>query len=908
MTGASALTAIRYDSPANTRKASMVLSAGENLGPYEILSLVGGGGMGEVYRARDKRLNRVVAVKILTKQVADRPELRARFEREAQTLATLSHPHICSVFDVGQQDGVDYLVMEFLEGQTLADRLERGAMPLDEALRTAIQLADALDKAHRQGVVHRDLKPGNIVLTKSGAKILDFGLAKLTREALGASGVTGLQTNAAVTAEGTLLGTLQYMAPEQLEAKEADYRTDIFALGAIVHEMVTGKRTFEGKSQAGLIAAILERDPPAMSVRQPMTPPSLERVVKKCLAKDPDGRWQSAGDLLDELKWIAESTLSREAPRGSRAATGPSIARIWAAVSTVLLAIALVAVGVLYFRPQLAADEIRFEIPVPNISNPRHITISPNGQWVAFTASTPTGTALFVRRIESTRPEPLVGTDGAASPFWSPNSDYLAFYAAGRLKKISVTGGPVQNICDAPNMVGGTWNADGVIVFSAGGVLNRVPAAGGEKLAISVRDESKQETSHQTPFFLPDGKRYLYLVWSPQQANRAVYVASLDSKDVTKLFVVQSKAVYANSGHLLFHRNGTLLAQPFDADTATFTGESVRIADEVSYDALNGEAAFDVSENGRLVYFAGGGPAVSRQFVWFDRTGRQVGAEGKPGLYTTNFDLSRDGTQIAVAQRNRENSQYDIWLVDWLRNLPTRFTFDPALTANGNVVWSPDGQRIAFASERTGNRDVFEKNASGVGVETPILTTSTDEWPEDWSADGRYLAYGRNLTQGTTGSGALFVLQLFGDRESITIADTPYTEDEPRFSFDGKWIAYNSNESGTHQVYLVSFPATDQKRQISTDGGAQPRWRRDGKELYYLALDGRIMAVDLNIDSKIDSGVPRPLFNTRLSVDPIRDQFAVTADGQRFLVQAPVVEGAPTPISVLVNWTASLRK
>ena len=329
----------------------MVLSAGEHLGPYEILSLVGGGGMGEVYRARDKRLNRVVAVKILTKQVADRSELRARFEREAQTLATLSHPHICSVFDVGQQDGVDYLVMEFLEGQTLADRLERGAMPLDEALRTAIQLADGLDKAHRQGVVHRDLKPGNIVLTKSGAKILDFGLAKLTREPHGVGGVSGLQTNAAVTAEGTLVGTLQYMAPEQLEAKEADSRTDIFALGEIVHEMITGKRAFEGKSQASLIAAILDRDPPAMSARQPMTPLSLERVVKKCLAKDPDGRWQSAGDLLDELKWIAESTLSGEAPRGSRAATGRSIARIWAAVATVLLAIALVAVGVLIFDP-----------------------------------------------------------------------------------------------------------------------------------------------------------------------------------------------------------------------------------------------------------------------------------------------------------------------------------------------------------------------------------------------------------------------------------------------------------------------------------------------------------------------------------------------------------------------------
>ncbi len=619
------------------------------------------------------------------------------------------------------------------------------------------------------------------------------------------------------------------MAPEQLEAKEADSRTDIFALGAIVYEMITGLRTFEGKSQASLIAAILDREPPAMSARQPLTPPSLERVVKKCLAKDPDARWQSASDLLDELKWIAESPIAGKTPVTTKAVPVSRIASIWAGVASVLLVMALAAVGWLYFRSPPEASEIRFEIAVPNISNPGYVTISPDGQWVAFTGSTATGTALFVRRSESTRPELLVGTDGATSPFWSPNSDYLAFHSVGRLKKISITGGQVQNICDAENLVGGTWNADDVIVFSSGGVLNRVPASGGEKVAISVRDDSKQETSHQTPFFLPDGKRYLYLAWSPQQANRAVYLGSLDSKDVTKILPGGSKAVYANSGHLLFQRNGTLFAQPFDADTATLTGDPVRLADEISYDALNGEAAFDVSKNGRLVYFAGGGPAVNRQFIWFDRMGRRIGDEGKPGLYTTNFDLSRDGAQIAVAQRNRDNAQYDIWLIDWVRGVPMRFTFDSALSPNGNVVWSPDGKRIAFASERTGNRDIFEKNVSGVGVETPLLATADDEWPEDFSADGRYLAYGRNVLQGTVGSGAIYVLELFDERKSITIADTPSNEDEPRFSPDGKWIAYNSNVSGTNQVYLVSFPAGDQKRQISTDGGAQPHWRRDGK-------------------------------------------------------------------------------
>ena len=883
----------------------MTLSAGTLLGPYEIVSLVGSGGMGEVYRARDTRLSRTVAVKTLTTQVAHRPDLKARFEREAKTLATLSHPHICSVFDVGQQDGVDYLVMEFLDGHTLAHRLRDSALPLNETLKIAIQLADALDKAHRQNIVHRDLKPGNIVLAKAGAKIVDFGLAKLVEDRRGPIGATGLSTRTPMTAEGTILGTMQYMAPEQLEAKEADARTDIFAFGAIVYEMVTGRRSFDEKTQASLIAAILDRDPPPMSTLQPMTPSSLERVIRKCLAKDPDARWQSAGDLLEELKWIADGTFGDAA---SAIAGEPSKKRtfaVWAAVSTILLFAALVAVGVLATRPEIRAEEIRFEVPTPNISNPRQITISPDGRWLAFIASTETGSAIFLRRFESTKLELLSGTDGASSPFWSPDSREIAFFSAGRIKKISVTGGAVQNICDAPNLAGGTWNSNGVIVFAAAGVLNRTSSAGGERRPITVRDESKQETNHFAPYFLPDGKRYVYLAWSPQQSNSAVYLASLDSKDRTKLLDVQSKVVYANSGYLLFHKQGILFAQPFDKDAALLTGEPVRVADEVSYDALSAEGAFDVSVNGRLIYFAGEGPAVDRQFVWRDRTGRPLGNQAKPGLYTTNFDLSPDGTQIAVAQRNRQASQYDISLIDWARDFSRRLTFDPALSPNGNVVWSPDGKRVAFASQRAGNRDIYERNVNGVGTDTPLLATPVDEWPEDWSEDGRYLAYGRNTTQA---NGGLFALPLFGDRKPIAIADTPFGEDEPRFSKDGRWVAYNSDESGLPQVYLVSFPAIDQKRQISTDGGVQPRWRRDGKELFYLGLDGRIMAVDLRIDATVDAGVPRPLFNTRLNVDPIRDQFAVTSDGQRFLVQVPVVNGAPTPITVVLNWRPALGK
>jgi eukaryotic-like serine/threonine-protein kinase len=881
----------------------MGLTSGFRLGPYEIVSPLGAGGMGEVYKARDTRLDRTVAIKVLPTHVASNPDVHQRFEREAHAVAALNHPHICTLHDIGSQEGIDFLVMEYLDGETLADRLAKaqGGLPPEQALAVAVQIADALDKAHRAGIVHRDLKPGNIMLTKGGAKLLDFGLAKTGASVIGAGQSTLPTTPPNLTAQGTILGTFQYMAPEQLEGREADARTDVFAFGVVLYEMLTGKKAFEATSHASLIAAILDREPPAITTLQPLTPRSLERVVRKCLAKNPDNRWQSAGDLCDELKWIAGGTSAETTPLAGRPRNRTRV-YAWATAASLLLTAALVTLAFAFGRPPpTVPEEIRFEVVTPNITNPRQITISPDGRWITFSASVANTTALFVRRIESTRPEQLAGTEGAFRPFWSPDSRYIGFFADGRIKKISVTGGPAQNICDATNIAGATWNAEGVIVFSAGGVLNRVSAAGGEPVPISVRDESRQESSHQWPFFLPDGRRYVYLAWSFQQSNSAAYVGSLDSQERTKLIDLQSKLVYA-LGYLLFHRNGTLYAQRFDASQTELTGEPVRIADEISYDVLGGEGAFSASQNGRLIYYAGGGPAVSRQFVWFDRTGKQLGNAGDPGLYTTNFDLSPDGTRIAVARGNPGNSQFDIWLLDWARNVPTRFTFDPALSPNGNVVWAPDG-RVAFTSERQGNRDIFVRDATKFGAEAPLLATPTDEWPEDWSKDGRYLAFGFNVTRGgTTSTGDLAVLPLFGDGKPIPISPSPFLEDEPRFSFDGKWLAYNSDESGRPQVYLVSFPATDQKRQISTDGGVQPRWRRDGRELYYLALDGRLMAVELSLDSEIDSSVPRPLFNTRFSVDAQRDQFAVSPDGQRFLVQLPVVEGTPTPITVVLNW------
>jgi Tol biopolymer transport system component/predicted Ser/Thr protein kinase len=880
------------------------LAAGTRLGPYEIVSPLGAGGMGEVYRARDQRLNRTVAIKVLARHLSNRPDFKARFEREAQTLASLSHPHICPVFDVGRHEGTDYIVMEYVEGRTLADRLERGPMQPDEAVRIGIEIADALDSAHQRGIIHRDLKPGNIMLTKSGAKLLDFGLAKL---ALGTSVVAAVTTAAApapVTAEGTILGTVQYMAPEQLEGKEADSRTDIFAFGSIVHEMITGAKTFTGSSQASLIAAILEHEPAPMTTAQPLTPPLLDRVVRKCLAKNPDRRWQAAGDIRDELTWIADAPElsgragARSAGRSRRAVF------VWALLATALLTAAVLMIAVRSRTRPAAQEQVRFNVVTPNLPNSRYVTMSPDGRWIAFPASTASRAwALYVRRLDSTTAEQLPGTEGAAAPFWSPDSRYLAFFAGGRLKKIAVSGGPVQNICDAVNeRIGGTWNRADTVIFAASGNLHRVSAAGGEPLTIGSLDRSREETARLQPSFLPDGIHFLYLSWSSQQSRRAVYLGSLESNETVKLFDSQSKAAYAAPGYILFHRLGALLAQPFDPLKFVLTGPVVRVADEISYDLLTGDAAFAVSDNDRLIYYAGGGPAIQREFVWVDRNGQPESTSRNPGLYTSNFDLSPDGTRIAVAQRNPDASEYDISVIDWQRHTQTRATFDPTLSANGNVVWSPDNVRLAFSSERSGNRDIFATNAGG--PETPLLATSNDEWPEDWSKDGRYLAYGVN--SGTASFGDIYALPLFGKGQPIAVAHSRFLEDEPRFSFDGKWLAYNSNESGKPQVYVVSFPGLAQRMQLSSAGGVQPRWRRDDKEIYYLGPDGAMMAVAF--PPAPNSAAPRALFNSGLAPDDARDQFAVSPDGQRFLLQLPAPDSGAVPVTVVLNWTAGLTK
>ncbi|MBI2149280.1 MAG: protein kinase [Acidobacteria bacterium] len=879
----------------------MPLPAGTHLGPYEILALIGAGGMGEVYRASDTRLNRTVAIKVLPAHFSNNPEMRQRFEREAQTIAGLNHPHICTLFDVGRQDGTDFLVMEFLEGETLAQRLERGALPLEEALKAAIEIADALDKAHRQGVVHRDLKPSNVMLTKSGTKLLDFGLAKL-KPVDQAPTISALPTRADATAQGTILGTLQYMAPEQLEGKDADARTDIFAFGAVLYEMTTGKKAFEGKSQASLISAIMSAEPQLISKLQPMAPPAFDYVVKRCLTKDPEDRWQTARDVMAQLKWTIEGGTQIGIPAPILAQRRKRDRLAWTLLAIAALLIVAMAIPVFrYLRGPGEPAQVRFQILVPPMPNSVQVTVSPDGRSIAYVASTSTNTtALYIRPLGAVTSQQLAGTEGALHPFWSPDSRHIAFVAGGRLKKIDITGGPPQNLCEAPSFQGGSWNSEGVIVLASNRVLYRVSAAGGQPVAITELDQSRLEAGHFWPFFLPDGRHYLYLAWSPSE--RGIYTGSLDSKDRSLVLAAESMPFYAEPGYLLYQRQGTLFAQPFDAKRLNVKGDPVRIADEIPNNPANGRAAFAVSQNGVLVYRAGGGTAANSRFFWFDRAGKELQAAGDPAPYGTTFDLSPDGRQVAFARRDAATGANDIWLLDWARNAPTRLTFDPA--NESDPVWSPDGLRIVFDSARKGNPGIYQKNASGLGEETPVLETAKSEYVDDWSDDGRYIVYHSTEANGS----GLYALPLFGDRKPLTLVPPPFTKDEAHTSYDSKWLAYNSNESGTWQIYVISFPNLEQKFQISTNGGVQPRWRKDGKEIYYLALDGKLMAVDFNPAGRIQSGIPRVLFDTGLTPTGNTEQYVATSDGQRFLVLKPLTESTPTPITAVLNWNAALDK
>ena len=887
----------------------MSLSTGERVGPYEIAGLIGRGGMGEVYRARDTRLDRTVAIKVLPEHVASDPLLKQRFEREAKALAMLSHPHICPVFDVGRQHGVDFLVMEYLEGETLAERLAKGGVPRDQALRWAVEIADALDKAHRQGVVHRDLKPGNIMITKSGAKLLDFGLAKLRPVVHAADiGASGAPTAAApLSGTGTIVGTLQYMAPEQLEGRDADRRTDIFAFGAMLYEMITGRKAFEGASHASLISAILKDDPQPMAALDPLAPPALDRVVRGCLAKDPDDRWQDARDLKVELQWSLEASSAADV-RGTPRARGHE--RLAWALAMVAVAIAALAVPLTRYLSTSELLVTRLDVATPPTTDAFSFALSPNGRQLVFAATGDGAPRLWLRRLDQADAQPLAGTDGAASPFWAPDGRAIGFFADGKLKRADLAGGQPQVLADAPVARGGTWNADGVIIFAPSansGGLMRVMATGGTSVPAT---KAAPGQGHRWPEFLPDGRQFIFSVYPGPRDALGVYVASVEGGDPVRLLATETAAAYAPPGYLLHVSQGVLVARSFDAARGTLAGETIPVAQPVGSDAAQFRGAFSVSATGVLTHRTGA--PDRRQLVRVDRTGKVLDAIGAPDENALGFpELSADGQRLAVARAAQGN--YDVWLMDAGRDVPTRLTFDAAVDVA--PLWAPDGRRLVFISNRNGVYDLFEKPASGGADEQLLLATPHDKVPVAWSPDGRFVLYS---TQDPSNQSDLWVVPLTGERKPFPVVQTSFDEVQGQFSPDGRWLAYASNQSGRYEIYVRGFPESGGQWQVSTGGGIYPRWRPDGRELFYVAPDGRLMAAPIRMASDqraLDPGAPVPLFSTRLASGAnvaqagfaSRAQYAVAPDA-RFLLNVAADDAVPPPITVVLNWTAGLPR
>ena len=868
---------------------------GQRLSHYRILEKIGQGGMGEVYLAEDLSLDRKVALKFLPDLFTGDAERMARFEREAKLLASLNHPNIAAIYGLEQAEGKRFLALEYVEGETLQGKISRGALPLEEALGVCRQIAEGLEAAHEKGVIHRDLKPANVMITgEEKVKILDFGLAKALADEIQSPDSSQSPTiTEAMTQPGVVLGTAAYMSPEQAKGRTVDKRADIWAFGCILYECLTGKKAFEGESVTETLAAILRGDPD-WDALPAVTPQNIRFVLRRCLAKERNSRFRDSADVqieIEEAREVGEAAISQ---------TSLKIAYVWAGISG-LLVFALAAPSFFYFRAEPPPEVMLFHETVPPMQE-YALCISPDGRAIAYVASSGGESSLFVRELGSRVTRKINGTEGAAYPFWSPDSGSIAFGAGSRLKRVDISGGLTRDICEVSSMVGGTWNRDGIILFSDFPILRRVSAEGGEPVTVTSIDEAGGEFGHILPSFLPDGLHYLYTVNMGSPSKNGICLGSIDSDKKTRLLTANSTAVYAEPGYLLYQRERTLFAQPFNGKDLALEGEAFSIADGLipSNFAL-GFAFFDASKNGVLVYRAGDVGAES-QFVWFDRSGKKLGDAGQPGIYDPDFDLSPDGKQITVAQRNLATDIKDIRRIEWTRNVTTRLTFDEDVISD--TIWFPDSQRVLYGAMGKG---MFEKRADGVGEETPVLESSDVIWPLDCSADGQYIVYGaRSGTRETNAD--LYALPLSGDQKPFPVAQSPSDQDRASFSFDGKWIAYGSNESGTWQIYIKSFPALDQKCQISTNGGAQPRWRRDAKQLYYLSLDGKLMAVDIKTDSKIEAGIPNELFDTGLIVGPYDGQYDVTSDGQRFLFLKPLAETALIPITVVLNWTSLINR
>ncbi len=884
---------------------------GRSIGPYKVISLLGRGGMGEVYRALDTRLGREVAIKLLPAAFSTDKDRLRRFEQEARAAGMLNHPNVLTIYDIGAHEGAPYIVSELLTGETLRERMHGEALPLRHAIDYALQTASGLAAAHEKGIVHRDLKPENLFVTKDGrVKILDFGLAKLKPTPANIN--TKAPTQPLGTAPGVVMGTIGYMSPEQVRAEEVDHRSDIFAFGAILYEMLCGKLAFQGNSAVEVMNAILKEEPPEIAESGQEIPPALMRVMRHCLEKDRANRFQSINDVafyLETLSGVSDSTPAFQTQvSGQTKGYQRFIQRLGWIVAAIFFLVSI-ALFVYFRRTPAEVEAVRFTVlPPEKATSVQAPTISPDGRRLAFIATVEGKRLLWVRPLASLAAQALPGTEGASSPFWSPTGEFIGFFAQGKLKKIALSGGPPTTLCNAPDGQGGAWNRDGVILFSPTltSRVHRVSAAGG---AVEVVTTSNPLTNIQRwPSFLPDERHFLYSVgYSSQPEAIGIYLASLDGGESKRLLSADSNAVYAASergGYLLFAREGTLLAQPFDAAEGRLTGEPFRLADQIqeniSRDGL--EPAFSVSENGVLAYSAGGS-GERYQLRWFDRAGKPLGVIGSPGGYITRASLSPDEKRVAMARDDLQTKTADIWLFDLARGTDSRFTFDPA--TDHAPIWAPDGSRIVWNSNREGLANLYQKVSSGAGQDELLLKADNWKYANDWSRDGRFIMYQENNPKTRRD---LWILPLDGERKPFPYLQTSFNERDARFSPDSKWVAYSSDESGSSEIYVRPFPDTGSKWRISTRGGSEPRWRRDGKELFYIATDMKLMVVEVKSGTKFEASVPRDLFDLRSIKGVGGNNYTVTGDGQRFLIVTSLEETNAEPFTVVLNWMAGLKR
>ena len=887
----------------------MKLQKGTKIGHYEIVSQVGAGGMGEVYKAHDSRLDREVAIKVLPFEMSSDEDRLKRFEQEAKATSALNHPNILTVYDIGEHDGSPFIVAELLDGVELRERLDEGSIPLRKVTEYAQQIVSGLSAAHEKGIVHRDLKPENLFITKDDrVKILDFGLAKLSEPGGTPTGSED-HTRKALTNPGVVMGTVGYMSPEQVRGQAVDHRSDIFSFGVILYEMVTGRRAFQEESLAETMSAIVKEEPPEMAESNPNISPALDRIVRRCLEKKPERRFHSAHDLGFALESLSAPTSASGANMTTAvSAIGPEPGRSpWLVpllgVAAFLLLIGCVVLGVMYIRRPVPDERpVSFVIPLPEQGAGVGVpTISPDGRTIAFVMTLDGKANIYVRDLGSFAEQRLNGTeDPTGPPFWSPDNRTLAFIANDKLKKVDISGGPVQVICNAPKGFSGAWNGDGVIVFGGSeGGMRRVSATGGEVTELLPLDESRKETRHVWPRFLPDGRHFLYRSHNSIPSDPPeIFVASIDGKERKRVFKGNTDVYYA-AGHLLFARDTTVMSQAFDVSKLEVTGEPFPVLENVGFNTNSGRSQFTVSENGTVVYRTGS--LAERQLTWFDRQGKEISKVG-PSTTFEDVVLSPDGKRIAASRTVDGNA--DISVLDIERGVPARFTFSSAY--DDDPAWSPDGKYIIFSSAPNNDtvRKIYRKTASGAGNEELISDTVTiANLGLDWSPDGKNILY--TILGEKTGND-IWILPLAGDTKPYPLQQSEFNESHAHFSPNGRFFAYVSNENGRPEVYIQSFPVGGGKWQVSTLGGAQPHWRSDGKEIYYISADRKLMAVSVKLEGIVEIGAAAPLFQTEVA--GVTNRYDVTADGQRFLVNSPVQSGKQTPFNVILNWTSTLKK